>query len=543
MKKDTTSSGSATKGFAILSVAGIINKVLSVLYVPILMQIVGDDGYGIYSGGYQIYTFIYVLTNSGFPIAISKLQSELIANENYRDARRSFKLSRLLLTAYGLVMTIITAVFARQITSLTGYDRSYLVILALSPTMLFSAISSAYRGYFNGNSNMKPTAMSQIVEQFLNVTLSLLFAYLLKPMGLEYACAGATVGTTIGSLGSAIFLGRTYGKNKKELYKKTPRRVKPITSKSLINKLLTYSIPIALNSVIIYGGNIVDLTNTKKRLTAAGLEAVSYAKYGALNKYSTLLNVPAAITAALQIAMIPSFSAAIAKEDYKLLKKYVSDVFRISLLISIPCAVGLGVLSKPLFEMLFPSYIDGWYLMAIGSCVVVLIAMVQIQSGILQCFNKTNIATLSMLAGIFVKIFINYFLIAIPEINITGAVIGTIVSYIISIIINNVYIQRNLPAKVVIKKHLGRPIIASAAMAIGVGVSYKLVFLLLGLFAGVYISNALAVIFSILVGIAVYGIVMLKIGGLTARDFASIPHMNKIKRFIPNRILAMAKTE
>lgn len=536
---------SATKGFAVLSAAGIINKILSVVYVPVLIQIIGGLGYGIYSAGYKVYAFIYIVTNSGFPIGISKLQAELIAQDNYRDARRSFKLISRIMAVYGLIMAVLTVVFAGPVTRAIHYDDSYLVILALSPTMFFSAISSSYRGFFNGSSNMRPTAISQVIEQFLNVVLSILFAYILKPYGIVWACAGATVGTTIGSLGSAVFLKTQYKAYRKELIQHTPPEVKRLDSKLLVSRFLSYAIPIAINSIVVFGGDLVDLINTNSRLIAAGFTLENaYIKFGTLSKYSSLLNVPLAITTALYIAMMPSFSADIALNDYRRLKGHISHAFRMSLLISIPSAVGLSVLSKPIFMMLFSKkYIDGWQLMAAGSIVVILYSIIQIQAGVLQAVNKTRYCTYSMLIGIAFKLVLNYFLIAIPSINVMGAVIGTIASYITALCINNMYIKKFIPVDIVIKKHIGRPVVSSAVMIITVAVVYKLFYLLMSLFAGTYISNAIAVVLAVLAGIAVYGILMLKLGGITSNDLKSIPYLSKLERFLPKSILSKSHND
>lgn len=534
----------ATRGFAILTVAGILNKVMSVAYVPILLQIIGGVGYGIYTAGYKIYAFIYILTNSGFPIAISKLEAELIARKNYRDARRSFRVVSMVMTIYGFAMAALTAIFARQITTAMHYNRSYLVILALSPTMLFSAISGIYRGFFNGISNMKPTAMSQIIEQFLNVVLSLVFALMLMKYGIEWACAGATVGTTIGSLASALYLRQKYLRYKKVLKKHTSDDIGWVDTQTLVSRFLSYAIPIALNSIIVFGGDLIDLLNVGPRLISAGFSSDwTYVLLGVLNKYSSLLNVPLAITTALYTAMMPSFSAAVSLKDTEQLKSNISDAFRMSLMISIPSAVGLTVISKPIFLFLFSEkYVDGWRLMTVGSIVVILYSVIQIQAGILQSINKTKYSTISMLVGIAVKVFINYFLIAIPSINIMGAVIGTIVCYIIAMDLNSRYIKKFLPVQVSIKRHIGRPAVSSAAMAISVTVVYKLLYMLLHFFIrGTYIPNAISTLISVLVGCFTYAVIMLRLGGITRDDVESIPHIGRLKKLIPQSVLAMVK--
>lgn len=530
---------SATKGFAMLTVAGIINKILSVLYVPILLQIITDLGYGIYSAGYRIYAFIYILTNSGFPIGISKLQAELIAHENYRDARRSFKLIRLIMTSYGLIMALVTAIFAGQITHAIQYDSSYYVILALSPTMLFSAMSSTYRGFFNGSSDMKPTAMSQVIEQLLNVILSLGFALVLKPYGLVWACAGATVGTTIGSLGSVLYLRSKYKHAKVRLNRRTPADVKRLEGKVLVSMFLSYAIPIAINSIVVFGGDLIDLLNTKSRLIAAGFTSEqAYIKFGVLTKYTSLLNVPLAITTALYVAMMPSFSASVALKDYRRLRAHINNAFRMSLFISIPAAAGLSVLSKPIFMMLFSQrYIEGWQLMAAGSIVVILYSVIQIQAGVLQSINKTKYSTYSMLAGIGVKVFLNYFLIAMPALNVMGAVIGTIASFIVALWMNSIYIRKFLPIDVAIKKYIGRPFVASAAMSAAAAIIYKLVCLILRFIHSAYAVNGIATVAAVLAGVFVYGIIMLKIKGITSEDLDILPYSGKLKKLIPPSLL------
>jgi stage V sporulation protein B len=533
---------SATKGFAVLSAAMVVNKALSVIYFPFLLMIIGDLGYGIYNAGYQVYGFIYVLTNSGFPVAISKLQAELTAHENYRDARRSFRAIRLLLMTYGFIMAVLTAVLAGKITTSLHYDRSYYVILALAPTMLFSAMSSSYRGFFNGNTTMKPTAMSQLIEQLINVVLSLLFALIFLPYGIEMACAGATVGTTLGSLGSAAYLANSYRKSRHLMDKKTPPDIVPIRMKTLILRWLSYALPIAFNSVVVWGGSLVDLWNTMQRLLVAGFsETDAYIKFGVLSKYQRLIAVPLAITTALYIAMIPSLSSALSLKDFKLLRSHISESFKTALILSIPAAVGLAVLSKPVFMFLFSmKYVDGWYLMVEGSIVIVLMSIVQVQNGILQTLNKTRLGTMSMLTGIVVKIFINYFLIAIPSVAVIGAVIGTIVCYCLAIYLNIRHIRKYMPVQVVIKKHIGRPVVSSLLMGASAWVVFQVFHAITG-FAGEYAGNAISLVISIAAAVAVYGIAMLRLGGITNEDLDNLPFGRRLKRILPSKLMAYVK--
>ena len=172
MKKQSTS-----KGFAILSAAGMFVKILSLLYIGSLQRIITKEGYGYYLVAYQIYVFIYVLTNAGIPVAISKIISEFTAVKNYKDAVRSFKIARLLLLCLGIVMTLVLIALAHIITG-RRLENSYWAILALSPAILLTSIASAYRGYFQGRANMTPTAISQVIEQVIDLSAKAVVDYM-----------------------------------------------------------------------------------------------------------------------------------------------------------------------------------------------------------------------------------------------------------------------------------------------------------------------------------------------------------------------------
>jgi len=236
---------SITKGFAVLSAAGLITKILSVLYIPFLLAIIGDEGNGIYAAAYQVYVFIYVIANSGIPVAIAKSVSELTAVGNYKDALRIFKISRFFLIIIGTVLTVLMFVTAKPLAVMINSEKSFLAIAALSPTLFFTALASAYKGYFQGMSNMTPTAVSQVVEQIFNMIFTVLFAALLINKSLEAACAGGTVGTTVGALASVIVLIFIYNRRREEInnLKEHRKTAKRYSYKQLATRIFYYSLP------------------------------------------------------------------------------------------------------------------------------------------------------------------------------------------------------------------------------------------------------------------------------------------------------------
>lgn len=531
---------STARGFAILSAASMMVKILSLLYIPFLRKIIGDEGYGIYGASYQVYAFIFVLANSGIPVAISKLISELLAVKNYKDAVKVFKIARFILLIVGIVMSVILLIFAAPLANAVHYRKSYLSLLTLSPAILFTSIASAYRGYFQGRGNMTPTAISQVLEQVVNTVFSLVFAAYLMKYSVEAGCAGGAIGTSIGALVSATFLIFYYEKNKKFRVPKgySNEETRRFSTKQLIRKIIKYGVPITVCVGMTYAGNIVDLYNTKVRLMAGGVpEIQATILYGFLTKYQQLLNVPIAIISSLSMAILPAISAAAATKDREGVTEKINYAFRLCYLIAIPCAVGLAILSDPVFQIL--KFAGGSYIMAYGSVVLVLMSCMQIQTTILQSVGKLYTATLYSILGIVCKIVVNYFLIAIPSVNILGAVGGSIVGFIIPIVLNHRIIKKSLGVKLSLIIHAVKPFIASVIMAASVSAVRYIFVVLLGFAKMGYLANSFSTIVAIIVGMFMYLIGLTVTGGIRKEDLKSLPR--KVVRLIPRFVLKRIK--
>lgn len=522
---------STTKGFAILSAAGMIVKILSLLYIPFLIAIIGDEGYGIYGSAYQVYVFIYVLTNSGIPVAISKLISELTAVGNYKDAVKSFKIARFLLLLLGTVMAVIMLIFAGSFAHLVN-PKAYYSILALAPCVLFTSIASAYRGYFQGRGYMTPTAVSQIIEQTINTIFTLVFAALLIKFGVEAGCAGGTVGSTLGALFSVAYLILFYERNKgiKVHRKNTDIEIRRLSNKQIVKKIINYGIPITLSVGLTYAGNLIDVWNTRSRLVAAGMTGTEASVlYGYLMKYTQLMNVPIALITSLCAAILPAIAGAAALGDKKRVREKINYAFRLSFLISIPSAFGLTVLSDPIYKLLV--FRGGSNIMKIGSIVLVLMAVMQIQITILQSLGKLYTATLYSFIGIVFKITANYFLIAVPSINILGAVFGSIIGYLIPVILNHRMIKKTLRVRFSLLYHGYKPIISSLLMSVVVYIIYHNLIYIISFINKGYIANAVSAVIAIIAGMFTYLFALILTGGIRKSDINGLPR--KITRIIP----------
>jgi stage V sporulation protein B len=531
-------SQSTTKGFAILSAAGMIVKLISLLYVPMLLYIIGEEGYGVYYVAYSIFAFIYVITNTGLTSAISKIVSELIALKNYKDAVKSFKMARLMLVTIGTVMSILMILLSKPLADVMHKPKAYLAIGALAPAVLLTSTASAYRGYFQGRGNMEATAVSQILEQIMNIIFSLLFASLWFKYGVEAACAGGTIGTTVGALASVIYLIRYYEKNK--IFKipkgEFQEDVIRYSNEQLARKLVNYTLPLTINWGLQNAGNVIDNNVSTTRLLASGFsDPEASIKLSYLAKYQTLLGVPITIISALCSAVLPVISGAAAINDRNEVKRGIDYSFKTCFLIAMPSAVGLAVLSGPIFKSIFPKYSSGAVLMKYGAVVLILMAVVQIQSTILQSIGKLYISTFYIVIGIAAKIMINFNLISIPNINILGAVYGSMAGFLIPLLLNNFVIKRSLKIKYNLVKLSIKPVIAAAFMGVVVYlIQFDIEYVLSFVYKG-YFTNVLSTLLAIAAGGFTYIYALILIGGITKREFDLIPA--RFRRYIPKTLL------
>jgi Membrane protein involved in the export of O-antigen and teichoic acid len=541
--KQTTS-----KGFAILSLAGIVNKFLAVAYVSIQTMLVGNYGNGIISAGYNIYILIYALSNAGVPVAISKLISERSALGDYKGSKRILKVAGLILVSLGVFFCSVMLLGAGWISKQISQPDAKIMLMALAPTLLFTSISAIFRGYFQGRQNMTPTALSQIIEQALNSILTIVFVALLIKYGVALAAAGSTIGTSMGALGAALFLAFLFIRSKKKRVgemESSDYSGPQLTNSEVFKQIMSYCIPAILGMVAVNASNIIDLKFGVSRMLVGGISSSHATElYGILTtQYQKVLNLPLAITAALPAALIPAISYAKASKNMSLLYHKINESFKVILMITIPSAFGLAVLAKPIitFVIFSTKHNQGADLMQIGSWVMIAMAIIYVQTATLLGVGKALIPPVNMMIGMIFKLAINYFLIAIPAINVKGAVIGTTVGFVITCVLNQIAIKKNTGISVKYVSLVYRPVIASAAMG---GVAYAFYMLSDRLLSGTVKSslmlNDISLLVAIAVGAGLYAVILLYTKAVEADDIRKLPMGNKISGFLIRRNLLKA---
>ena len=543
---------SSAKGFTILSAANIINKLLGLLYVPVVTLIIGNYGNGIREQGFKFYELAFVITNTGIPIALSKIISEQLASSRYRLSYKTLRVSAMLLISGGLFTSVLTAVLAGPVSNLMHSPESYWTIMALSPALLFTSIACIFRGYFQGRSNMVPTSVSQIIEQVINAVLAILFAWFAYQWGLKfaagqglageemmhealkYAAAGATVGVSAGALASAAYLYRTFTRNKAQIinelrYSSTDGS--EMSSSDILKWIIRLGVPITLGSAMIYVTQLIDVINTKSRLIVAGFSEVeATSMYGVLaTQYTKVLFIPVVFATALGTAVLPSVSAAAAVNDRVLLNRRIANAFRTIFMIAVPAAAGLTVMSKPIIYLLFPKAPDGWDLLMIGSWTIILITFVSVQTSVLQGIGKTYVPTVHMLIGLGLKLIVNYTLIAVRSINIKGAIIGSAVCYTFAAIMNYRALKKFTGVRLNVRKIFNRPLSVSILMGFFVYLIYHgFMFMMEWLIKSAFVLNAVCAFAAIAAGGLIYYLLMIIAGGITADDIRRLPMGERI---------------
>ena len=536
MKKQSTS-----RNFAILGTANIIVKLLAFIYIPFQTRILGNIGNGIVADGMNVYLFLYSLSNAGLPNAISKLVSEQSAKGNFRAAQKILKCAFLVLLTLGVAVALSIALGANQIAiKLLDDPDASLMLLTISPTLIFTSVSCALRGYFQGRQDMVPVAVSNIIEQLLNSVFTVLFAWILVKYGLRYGAAGTTIGTLVGAIGAAAFLCvfffRIWKRQLKGEIKHTDPNEPQISTSQVYRQILRYSLPAILNTIAVCAASLIDSFNCKTRLVAshAYTQESALALFGVYSyQYQRLFTLAIAFSTALVTTMIPSISEGLALNDNNLVKRRISKSYKAIYLITVPSIFGISFLAKPLITLVFPSAVTGSDLVIFGVWTAILMTIQYVQTAILIGADKPAAPSYNLIIGMAIKVVLNYFLIAIPAINIKGAIIGNAVGWFVAIALNQIAIKKLFPFKIHFVRKLIYPAFASMIMGIGSLLFYQGAdWLFKKALSHSVVANDISVLLAAVFGAGIYFAVMVMIRGVTKNDIIQLPMGTKIYRVL-----------
>lgn len=534
-KKSSKSSNFIVQG-GILAIAGVIARFIGLIYRVPMQRTIGDAGMGYYSAAFQIYSLMLIISSYSLPVAVSKLVAGYTAKEQYKNAKRIYRCSLLFATITGGITCFIVFFFADFLAgNLMNLPKSAIALRVLAPTLLVVAIMGVMRGFFQGNGSMVPTATSQLIEQIINAIVSVaaaiyLFDYGTGVAGLlrdeeyssAYGAAGGTLGTSAGALAGLLCLVLIYLLTKRDFNYKVrhdENRYGESFARMFIALVVTV-LPVLLSTTIYNISDTLDQGIFNYIMDIKNLSSIKAEHWGMYStKYKVLTNVPVALASAVCSSMMPSLTGCIKREDYKTAKRKVSLAMRFTMILSIPCAVGLAVLGKPIISILFEGEVDiPANMLRMGSIAVVFYSMSTLSNGVLQGIDKLNVPVRNAAIALVLHLGILYLALNNLNLGLYGVVLACVAFALIMCILNWLSIKKYLRYKQEIVRTFVIPSVASLIMGLIAFLSYFL------------ISKALSPIITlgitILISVCIYFVVLLKLGGVKEKEIRSFPGGN-----------------
>ena len=521
------------QGVITLMFSQVLIKILGLVYTLYLTnrQGFGDKGNGICASGYQIYALLLTISSIGVPSAISRLVSERVAVGDNKGAHRIFKIAFATFAVIGLVGSLLlffgANVIANQWLQIPDAE---MTLVALSPAIFFVTVASVMRGYFNGRQKISVGAKSQTLEQVFKTLLTIIVVEvvaILSNVSTEWMAAGANLATTLATFLGFSYLFLYYRSERKEVATEIKNTVnyKYERVSTIIKRILLVSIPITLTAIMSSINKNVDSFTVVRNLRAFMPEDQATALYGILGgKVDTLTSLPLAINVAFATALVPAISAAKAKGDNKTITEKTSFSLLISMLIGLPCTVGMFIFAQPILNLLFPNANDGALILQISALTIIFTILDQTINGALQGFGKLMIPTISLATGVLVKFIFNITLIKIPSIGVYGAAWGSVACHLVAFCIAFTMLRKYIKLNLTFSKFVLKPVISTAIMGI---CSYFTYLALKGI-----IVERLATIIAIMVAVVIYSLAIVALKVFTKDEFKMMPAGDKIVKFL-----------
>ena len=519
----------------ILAMAGVIARLIGLIYRVPMQRTIGDAGMGYYSAAFQIYSLMLIISSYSLPVAVSKLIAGYTARDEYKNAKRIYNCSMLFACFTGGITCLIVFFCADFLAGLIKLPKSAIALRILAPTLLVVAIMGVMRGFFQGNGSMVPTAASQLVEQIINAIVSVVAAKFLFDYGLgvsgllrdndyaaAYGAAGGTLGTSAGALAGLICLIIVYLISKRDFnyrVRHDENRHSDTFGRMLFALILTV-LPVLLSTTVYNLSDILDQGIFNYVMDTKGLSEVKAEHWGIFStKYKVLTNVPVALASAVCSSMMPSLTGCIRREEYKIARRKVSLAMRFTMILSIPCAVGLAVLGKPIISTLFQGEVDiPATMLKIGSIAVVFYSMSTLSNGVLQGIDKLNIPVRNAAIALVLHVGILYFMLDVFNMGLYGVVISCVLFALIMCILNWLAIRKYLKYQQEIVRTFVIPTISSIIMGLVAWLSNFLI--------SKALSSLISLAISIALSVCVYFVLLIKLKGVKEKEIRSFPGGN-----------------
>ena len=518
------------QGTALLAMATAIVKVIGALYKIPLNAIIGEQGFGYFNTAYEIYNVLLMISTAGLPVAMSRMISQSSSLGHYNQVRRIYATARGIFLGLGIVGTLLMTVFCRQLAVFQNQPDAWAAIGCLGPCVLLICIMSTFRGFFQGQSNMLPTSVSQVLEAVVKLIVGMVaaLAIIKATNSIPLAAGGAILGVTASCLVSSFYLFSRFRKS----YKLLPATDEPVSGyKETAKGLLIIAIPITLGSA---GLQLLTMLETKiymgQLLSHGWTQSEADTMRGIYGMTQTIFNMPCAFITPITISIIPAITSQITLKNFTEARATEESAARITGLISMPCAFGLALLAEPVTALLGgytgDNLILSGKLMAILGVCVAFNAVVLMTTAIMQAHGHVNRPVINMLIGGVLKLAAIYILTGNKSIGIVGTPVGTLICYVAIAALNLFSIRTLLQDPPAIIRNLLRSFLSALIMGVfvvGASVGLKLL----------HIDSRLILCAApIAVGGLVYLVAAVKLRAITREDCLLLPKGEKIAKIL-----------
>ena len=542
-------------GTALLAAATAIVKIIGALYKIPLKMIIGDEGFSYFNTAYEIYSLLLLISTAGLPVAMSRMISQASSLGHSNQVRRVYTTSRNLFLILGIAGTLLMTLLCKWLARFQGQPDAWYAIACLGPCVLLICMMSTYRGFFQGQGNMIPTSVSQVLEAItkLIVGIGLALAVMRLSGSIPKAAGAAILGVTVSCVASVFYLLYCFRKGYRQLPASSDP---PLSQRSTAKQLLSIAVPITIGAAGlqlltvletgIYMDNILDLLREGRYngTVVAALREQILANYpgislenlqnklaanlkGIYNMTQTVYNLPVAFVAPITISIIPAITSHLTLQNNRGAKATAESATRITGLICMPCAVGLMVLSGPVMALLGgysgePLKLASQLMSIMGACII-FNSMVLLTNAIMQAHGHANLPVVNMFIGGILKLVAVFVLTANGQIGILGTPIGSFLCYVSITVLNLMTMRRCIPHCPAIMKNVVRSALAAAIMGAAV---YGVYFILPTQ------NRLLQCAVPVAAGVAVYALAAIKLKAITREDCLLLPKGDKLAKLL-----------
>ena len=517
----------------ILAIAGIVTRIIGLLYRVPVTNIIGDEGNGYYAAAYQIYNILLLISSYSLPLAISKLVSARYSKGQYKNADRVYKGGLIFAFCTGGIVCLLVLFGAEFFAGVVMSEpMSYIALRIFAPTLLVVAVMGVVRGYFQGMGTMVPTAVSQIIEQIMNAVVSILAAHLLFSYGEKvgtllrdkrfapaYGAAGSTLGTSMGATSGLIFLivalMMVSNSLKHDMADDETRF--PETYRRILKTIVMTAVPVIMSTAIYNLSDVLDNGIFNRIMTAKGLAMQKTAIWGVYSgKYKLLINVPIALSNAMSSSVVPTLSASVAREDFKMARRKISSAMRFTMILSFPCAVGLAVLAEPIMGLLFRGETKmAAELLRAGAISIIFFSISTLTNGILQGINHLELPVRHSAMSLVLHLIMLVCLLQGTDIGIYAVLCSNTLFAFTMCILNHLSIKRYLRYRQEIRRTFFVPFISAAIMGL-------IVFFLYRVLSAIVPIKIIPLAISIGCGGFVYFLLIIILGGVKKSEIRAL---------------------